>query len=140
MTFEIVRITPSTARVLDRVAEDVFDSAIRPDRLAAYLAQPTHLLAVAVSEGVVVGQVRGVILHNPDEPAAFFVENAGVTPCYQRQGIASALFRDVTNWAREKGCPTFWVATEADNDGACEFYRSLGLRETPVKMFDNEDG
>ena len=51
MDTEIIRLGPRDAKRLERVAEDVFDEAIDPARVAAYLAQPGHMLVVAVSGG-----------------------------------------------------------------------------------------
>ena len=39
MDVEIRRLGPGDGHVLDRVAAEVFDEPVRPDRLAAYLAQ-----------------------------------------------------------------------------------------------------
>ena len=50
---EMVRLSPDNAGLLDRIAEDVFDEPVRPDRLAAYLADPGHIMPVAVSDGIV---------------------------------------------------------------------------------------
>ena len=42
MDVEIRRLGPGDGHVLDRVAAEVFDEPVRPDRLAAYLAQPNR--------------------------------------------------------------------------------------------------
>ncbi|TIN69052.1 MAG: GNAT family N-acetyltransferase, partial [Mesorhizobium sp.] len=56
MDVQIVRLNPGDEALVMRVAEDVFDEAVRPDRLAAYLREPGHFMVVAVAEGIVVGQ------------------------------------------------------------------------------------
>ena len=123
---EIVRVTPANAAVLDLVAEDVFDRPIDPDLLAAYLAEPGHLMIVAVSQGVVIGQVRGMVHRQPDEPTHLYVDNLGVTPSRQREGVALRMMQALFAWARECGCAAYWVATETDNGPARGLYTSLG--------------
>ena len=60
MTIDIRRLGPGDAAVLERVADDVFDASIDPERLAAYLAEPGHLMIVAIHDGEVVGQAMAM--------------------------------------------------------------------------------
>jgi aminoglycoside 6'-N-acetyltransferase I len=135
---QIVRLTAANAAVLDAVAEDVFDHPIKPDLLAAYLAQPGHLTVLAVSDGVVIGQARGMVHHQPDEPTHLYVDNLGVTPARQREGIARRMMQELFAWARAFGCVGFWVATEADNDPARSLYTSLGGEEETMVFFESD--
>jgi len=110
---------------LDRVADEVFDHAIRPDCLAGLLAAPDHLLVVAVSDGLVVGQCAGVIHRHADAPPDLCIDNLGVAPACRRKGIARAMIGRLCAAARERGCMEAWVATEPDNGPARRLYRSL---------------
>ena len=132
MNVDIVRIGPGDAQVLERVAEDVFDDDIDPARLAAYLAAPGHMMVLALSDGVVVGQTRGMIQHHPDKPTELYIENLGVTPPRQREGIATRLLDELTAWGLEQGCEGAWVATETDNEPARALY---GLRGAEPDTF-----
>ena len=60
VAIEIRRLGPEDAHVLERVAPEVFDELVRPDRLAAYLAEPGHHLWVAITDGKVVAQAAAV--------------------------------------------------------------------------------
>jgi hypothetical protein len=40
MQIETRRLAPADASILSRVADEVFDAAVDPERLAAYLAEP----------------------------------------------------------------------------------------------------
>ena len=132
MNVDILRIGPGDAAVLDRVAEDVFDDDIDPVKLAAYLAAPGHMMIVAVSNGVVVGQTRGMIQYHPDKPTELYIDNLGVTPARQRERIASRLLDELTAWGLEHGCEGAWVATEIDNAPARALY---GLRGAEGETF-----
>lgn len=126
MDVEIRRIGPADAAVLDRVAEDVFDDDIDPEKLAAYLASPLHLMVLAVADGVVVGQTRGMIQRHPDKPTELYIDNLGVAPAHKRQKIATRLLDELTAWGLENGCEGAWVATETDNDPARALYALRG--------------
>lgn len=126
MTVEIRRIGPADSAVLDRVAEDVFDDDIDPAKLAAYLASPLHLMVLAVDDGVVVGQTRGMIQRHPDKPTELYIDNLGVTPARKREKIATRLLDELTAWGLENGCEGAWVATETDNEPARALYALRG--------------
>jgi len=141
MAFSITRVTPETAGLLDRVADDVFDDAIDPVLLAAYLADPNCLMFVASSEGRVVGQGRGMWHRNPDRAPDFYIDNLGVAPSHRRRGIATALMNALVTAGTAGNVTDVWLATEADNNAAVAFYRAYGLIETRVLMYSNfEEG
>lgn len=132
MTVEILRAAPADLHRLSRVAPDVFDDEIRTDRAAAYLANPSSLMLLAVDDGQVVGQIRGAVIHHPDAADELYIENLGVTPALRRQGIATLLLAGLMDWARELGCQEAWVGTEVDNEAARGLYAKLGDVETFV--------
>lgn len=138
MTFEIVPISKDNKQLLSNVADDVFDHAIASQHLDAYLKQPSHKLIVGVIEGQVVGQVRGMIHYQPDEPPHLYVDNLGVAPEHQRQGIAKALFEALFKWANAHDCETYWVATEFDNDEGNQFYKALGLEPETMYFYEGK--
>lgn len=136
MTVDIRRIEPGDNGLLDRVAEDVFDDDIDPAKLAAYLATPGHLMVLAMADGLVVGQARGMIQRHPDKPTELYVDNLGVTPDRQRERIATRLLDELTAWGLENGCEGAWVATETDNEPARALYALRGAEpETFVVYF-----
>jgi ribosomal protein S18 acetylase RimI-like enzyme len=136
MTVDIRRIGPGDAAVLGRVAEDVFDDDIDPGRVAAYLAEPGHLMVLAVAGGEVVGQARGMVQRHPDKPTELYIDNLGVTPGRRREGIATRLLDDLAAWAKAKGCEAAWVGTELDNEAARALYVARGSEaETFVLYF-----
>ncbi|MER9756359.1 hypothetical protein NKJ46_23520 [Mesorhizobium sp. M0166] len=61
MALEIRRLFPGDDALVMRVADEVFDEPVRPDRLSAYLAAPGHFMVVALADGIVVGQCAAVI-------------------------------------------------------------------------------
>lgn len=138
MTFAIRHITPANTHLLDRVAADVFDEEMQPDRLAAFLADANHALFVAVEAGVVIGQIRGNVHLQPDRASDLYIDNLGTAPGHQRRGIASGMIRALIAWGRERGCTYVWVATETDNEGGIAFYESQRFERRLLEWFASE--
>ena len=140
METEIIRIGPAQARLLERVADDVFDEAIDAGRVAAYLAEPNHLMVLAVSGGEVIGQARGMVHRHPDLPTELYIDNLGVAEDRRREGIATRMLDELVAWGREKGCEEAWVGTEVDNVPARTLYERRGSEaETFVLYFYDFD-
>ena len=134
----ITRVGKAETPLLERVAEEVFDAEITAEYLDDYLAEPNHLMCIAVADGVVVGQGRAIILKNPDRVPELFIENLGVTPAFRRQGIATRLLDELRAFGKERGCEQLWVGTESDNAPAIALYRTLGIPMTPMVLFEGK--
>lgn len=130
MTISITRIA-SADQIAGPIAEDVFDHEVTADRLAAYLAEPQHMLVLAFDGETVVGQCRGLRLLHPDQGAALYIDNLGVAPSHHRRGIGRSLVVELMAWGRERGCVEAWVLTEPDNEPARALYE--GFKGTPVE-------
>ena len=135
VSFEILRLCSGDAAVLDRIAEDVFDEPVRPDRLAAYLADPGHIMLVAVSDGIVIGQCAAVVHRHPDKVAELYIDEVGVTPAVQRKGIARAMVERMLAIGKELGCGEAWVGTEPDNLPARGLYERLEVKRDEAETF-----
>ncbi len=133
---EIRAVGPADRALFKRVAPEVFDGAVMPERLASYLTAADHLMVLALRDGEVVGQVAAVIHRHPDMPDELYVDNLGVTPALQRQGIGRRLMDAVFALGRARGCEEAWVATEVDNRPARALYTRLGpVEDEPVAFY-----
>lgn len=133
MTAEIRYVGPGDEALFDRVAPEVFDHPVERHQLAHYLATPGHHLMVAIVGGEIVGQVAAVVHRHPDgRPTELYIDEIGVTPARQRQGIARNLLDAMLAFGKELGCREAWVGTEPDNVAAKALYRS---RSAPVEAF-----
>lgn len=122
MNVEIRRLHPGDDALVMQVAEEVFDEPVRPDRLAAYLASPGHFMIVAIVDQVVVGQCAAVIHRHPDKVSELYIDEVGVAPAFQRQGIAA---QDAGRRVRAR--PRAWLRGSMGGDGAgqCRGPRAL---------------
>jgi aminoglycoside 6'-N-acetyltransferase I len=132
---EIRRVGVGDANLFDRVAEDVFDEPIDGLRLAAYFAEPGHLMIVAIAGGEVVGQVAAVVHRHPDKLTELYIDEVGVTPALHRRGIARRMLEAMFAWGRELGCEEAWVGTEPDNVPARALYESRGSKGERFVMY-----
>ena len=137
---EIRKLGPGDESVLDRVAQDVFDEPVRAERLAAYLAEPGHHMIVAIVDGEVVGQCAAVVHRHPDKVTELYIDEVGVTPAFQRQGIARKMLEEMFSLGKALGCEEAWVGTEPDNLPARGLYeaargpprRGRNVRDVPI--------
>jgi ribosomal protein S18 acetylase RimI-like enzyme len=132
---EIRQVKRGDESVFARVADGVFDEPIDPDRLRAYLAEPGHLMLVALDAGEVVAQVAAVIHRHPDKPTELYVDEVGVAPARQRQGIARCMFDQMLALGKALGCEEAWVGTEPDNGPARGLYESRGAAPEPFVLY-----
>jgi aminoglycoside 6'-N-acetyltransferase I len=135
MNVEIRRLYLGDDALVKRIAEDVFDEPVRPDRLAAYLASPDHFMIVPLSDGIVVGQCAAVIHRHPDKVTELYIDEVGVSPGFQRQGIARRMLDAMFALGREQGCGEAWVGTEPDNVAARALYESRSEAHGPAEAF-----
>ncbi|KAI9131731.1 GNAT family N-acetyltransferase [Acaryochloris sp. CCMEE 5410] len=125
MTVTIRLLQPDQIHVLDCVAPDVFDYPLNRAWSAAFMADPRHHIAVACDDQRVVGMASAVTYFHPDKPMQLWINEVGVSPRYQRQGIGRQLLQALFTLGRELGCQEAWVGTEADNIPACRLYESV---------------
>ena len=119
--------SPGDEALLAHVAGDVFDAPIDAVRLHAFLAEPRHLMVLAIeSGGLVVGQARAIIHMSPDQADELYIDNMGVDPAFQRRGLGGRLLDELLAWGRERGCDYAWLGTESDNLPARALYDSRG--------------
>ncbi len=117
---------------LARVADGVFDDPLDVDAAREFLADPRHHLVVALDGEVVVGFVSTVHYVHPDKPRPeLWINEVGVAPTHQGQGIGKAMLREMLALAKELGCSEAWVLTDRDNLPAMRLYASAGGQAAP---------
>lgn len=129
MTITLKRLTPGDEAVFSNVDPDVFDEAIHPERMQAYLREPGHLMLLALDGDLVVGQCAAVIHRHPDKPTELYIDEVGTAASHLRRGIATAMMEEMFDWGRELGCGEAWLGTEVDNDAANALYRRFKPKE-----------
>ena len=98
-------------------------------------AHPDHVVLVAEAGDAVVGYAH-LMVYSDLTHGALAGELLGliVREDMRRQGIATALMREVIRLARERGVGEFHINTEPDNEAAKALYASLGAKVVGVQM------
>lgn len=132
---EIRLLGSDDGAVLDRVADGVFDNPVAPSLASEFLNDRRHHLIVAIHEGEVVGMITAVDYVHPDKAPQLWINEVGVAPPYQRQGIGRALLRAMLAHGRERGCTEAWLGTEHDNAAARGLYEDAGSVAEPFVLY-----
>lgn len=135
MTVEIRHVRPGDEALFERVAEDVFDGPIVPARVRAYLEDRSHIMLLALDGGEVVGQVAAIVHRHPDLPTELYIDNLGVAPARQREGIGRRLVAEALRIGEALGCEEAWVGTEHDNIPARRLYETFGAKADPFVLY-----
>ena len=138
MSVDLRRVTIDDIELFDRVADAVFDELIVPELLRRYLAEPGHLMILAVDDGVVVGQCAAVIHRHPDKVTELYVDELGTATSHLRQGIGRSMIDAMFEWGRELGCKESWLGTELDNVAANALYRAIDGRTDTMAYYEFE--
>lgn len=129
MPLGVRRMRPGDEPAFQRIAPDVFDEPIHPERLAAYLREPGHLMVLAFEGDLVVGQCAGVLHRHPDKTTELYVDEVGTASTHRRMGIAKLMMDELFTWGRELGCAEAWLGSETDNEPAKALYRKYRPKE-----------
>lgn len=133
-SLEIRVLGPGDQAILDQVAPEVFDQEIDPRWAREFLQDPRHHLAVALDGATVVGFVSAVHYVHPDKSPELWINEVGVAPSHQRQGIGQQVLGAMLRLGETIGCREAWVLTSRDNAAAMRLYQSLGGREEDTVM------
>jgi aminoglycoside 6'-N-acetyltransferase I len=126
VNIEIRILAAGDEAVLGRVAPGVFDHDVDPDLTAEFLRDPRHHLAVALEGTMVVGFASAVDYVHPDKPRELWINEVGVAPSHQRQGLGKRLLGAVLDLGRRIGCRDAWVLTSPANGPAVRLYEAAG--------------
>jgi aminoglycoside 3-N-acetyltransferase I len=104
--------------------------------LATLLSRPDFIAVAAVSEGRVVGGLAAYVLVKFEQARSeTYIYDLAVDELFRRQGIATALIREVQRVSRAKGAHVVFVQADVEDGPAVALYTKLGTREE-VLHFD----
>ncbi len=141
MTVTLVIPGPADTSCFATIAEGVFDNAIDPRSLAAFLQSPSHHMVLATDGATVVGMVSANSYLHPDKPEQLWINEIGVAPSHRRRGIGRALLTRILEHLASLGFDAVWAATEHDNDASRALFASVGAKATEgVVMLEMSTG
>lgn len=125
MNWAIEKLSADNADLLQTMQHEVFDNAIDPVQLQAFIDDSRHVLFMAVIDGAVVGMASGVEYYHPDKKPQMWINEVGVADKFQRQGIGRGLVAALIGEAKSRGCDCAWLGTEPGNVAANACYRAV---------------
>ena len=137
MTLVVRPLEDGDQGLLERVEAGVLDRGVDPGLADAFLRDPRHHLVAAIADDRIVGFVSALDYWHPDKPRELWINEVGVTPAWQRQGVGTQLMQATLDHARALGCFEAWVLTDHENPAALALYRKVGGAQsgTDLVMF-----
>ncbi len=106
-----------------------FPAVDGPEAMRRVKACPAAIFLVCEINGKVVGTIRG----NYDGSRAI-IHELSVHPAYQKQGIGTALVKQIVRRFEEKGAPTVSATVIEESLG---FWQKVGFRKTKAFIVGN---
>ena len=97
----------------------------------------SYILLCAEEDNILLGSLMGIIceeLYGDCKPF-LVVENMVVDAAYRKNGIGKALFAELEERAKNRGCTQIILVTETEREDACGFYESIGFHPTANKGY-----
>ena len=107
--------------------------------LTALLQDATRPIFVGVEDGRMLGYCFCVIKDYrgsgvQTDRVEVYIDDLCVEETCRGQGVATALYRHVTNWAKDMGCTFVSLNVWCGNDSAMAFYEKMGLTPRHIMM------
>jgi aminoglycoside 3-N-acetyltransferase I len=130
--------------LLDLFSEAFDDTAHYQDHppsdthLTDFLANPAHIVLVALEEDkhLAGGLVAYELTKFEQAKKEIFVYDIAVGTTYQRQGVATHLFKHLKQIAKVRGAALIFVQAIAGEEHALGFYRSFADTEVVAHQFE----
>jgi GNAT superfamily N-acetyltransferase len=122
-------------RIFKPASEDLFP----PEKLAALIADPNSIVAVAEMGGKVVGHVYGEVFTRAEDEFSLagsylYIYQIGVDDDARRRRAGAALIAFVRDWARAMGLTALRLHHWAFNARARDFFEACGFSPMTVTM------
>lgn len=125
----VLRAGASEALLARQAIGEVHERRLESNEaIAAFLANESCYLFIAVTGDEVVGSLSGYALMHPQRrQPQFLLYEIDVKESWRRQGIGSALINAFLAEARNVGAFEVWVLTNQSNDAAMAMYHGCGF-------------
>jgi len=110
---------------VDPEFSELDEDGVADSGLDRWLDHDDRVAFVAERDGGLVGYIAGVKSESPDiyaRGSRTHVDGLYVVEEHRREGVASALFDRIADWARAEGCEFLGVSAHVDNDAAVAMY------------------
>ena len=138
----MIRLLYQVGDVHHVIRPDIFRSgALKYDEVAlqTLLQDKTRPVFVAVEGDALLGYCFCVIKDYrgsgvQTDRVEVYIDDLCVEETCRGQGVATALYRHVTNWAKNMGCAFISLNVWCGNDSAMAFYEKMGMTPRHIMM------
>ena len=138
----ILRLLYQVGDVHHQIRPDIFRAgALKYDApaLQNLLQDSTRPIFVAVEGDALLGYCFCVIKDYrgsgvQTDRVEVYIDDLCVEETCRGQGVATALYRHVTNWAKDMGCAFISLNVWCGNDSAMTFYEKMGLTPRHIML------
>ena len=102
------------------------------------IASPYHDMLVAIDEDKVIGIATLSIHMGPIIRKNAYLEDFVTDQNVRGKGVGSALWQEITNWAKEKGCKNLEFTCGNGREVAQQFYKNHGASVYDTNFFRME--
>ena len=141
---EIRRVIDGDIEELAKLYKQFWGTESCVDKMRAKLPKidqnPSYIILVAVEEGNVIGTVMGIVcdeLYGDCKPF-LVIEDVIVGKDNRRNGVGTALMRELEVYAAKSCCKYAILVTELERTEAHKFYESLDYHMEPYKGFKKQ--
>ena len=138
----MISLLRQVGQVHRKIRPDLFREGVQKydaQTLANLLTDPNCPIFIAEEEGAVLGycfcQWR-VFAGNPvmTDRKELYIDDLCVDEAHRGGGIATRLYRHVTDYAKAKGCKYITLNVWRGNESAMKFYEHMGMRQRSITM------
>ncbi len=138
----MIALLRQVGQVHHNIRPDIFRSdaqKYREQDLQGILAAEDSPIFIGLSDGAVVGYCfcqwrryrgSGVLTDRVE----LYIDDLCVDEGHRGRGAATALYRHVCAWAKDRGCEFITLNVWTGNDGAQAFYEKMGMTPRNVTM------
>ena len=138
----MIDLLQQVGEVHHRIRPDLFRSGAQKydeAALQALLADPSRPILAAVIDGKLAGYAFCILQETKNNPVlcdrkVLYIDDLCVDEAIRGQGIATALYRKVLEYARSLGCQAVTLNVWCGNDSAMKFYEKCGLKPQKIGM------
>lgn len=125
----------------DELWED-YDQKFSEVSLSNFLQDPNHYYLLAYVGDKIAGASHAYLMQHPAGPKYFFIDEVDTIKDHRRQGVASAMVKELIKKSVDLGADEAWLGTEDDNEPAKALYEKLNPSEVehgPIYMYKAKD-
>lgn len=138
----LILLLQQVGQVHHDIRPDIFPAGTQKydeEALSSLLRDATRPIFVALEGNAVLGYCFCQICHYPADTCSvahteLYIDDLCVDEACRGQGIAGALYRHVTNYARRIGVRDITLNVWCGNDNALRFYEKMGMKPRKIMM------